>query len=84
MKVYEMQAIILTWKRCPSVRYGGKTYFHVAFCQNNKYTVVWDRQEESWTVTKNDVHITNVSSVAKGKAYAERMAGEIQQPTETK
>lgn len=75
MKVYEMQAVILTWTRCPSVRYGGKPYFHVALCQNNKYTVVWDRCEESWTVTKNDVYLTNVASVAKGKAYAERLAG---------
>ena len=68
------KAVILTWKRCPSVRYSGKPYFHVAFCGSDKYTVVWDRQEEFWTVTKNDAHITNVASVAKGKAYAERMA----------
>lgn len=78
MKAYEMHAIILTWRKCPSVTLGGKTYFHVAFCQNTKYTVVWDKQEESWTLTKNDVYVTNVSSVAKGKAYAERMAGETE------
>lgn len=76
MNPYEMQSTVLTWKQCPSVRYGGKTYFYVAMCINDKYTVVWDRQEESWTVTKNDAHITNVASVAKGKTYAERMADE--------
>jgi hypothetical protein len=75
MKAYEMQATVLSWKRCPSVYEGGKPYFHVAFCQGNKFTVVWDRQEESWIVTKNDVYVTNVASAQKGMRYAERMAG---------
>ena len=74
MKVYEMQATVLIWKQCPSVRYGGKPYFYVAFYKGDKYTVVWDRQEESWTVTKNDRYVTNVASVMKGKAYVERVA----------
>ena len=72
MKVYEMQATVLAWRKCTCVRSGGKMYFFVAFCQQDKYTVVWDRFEESWTVTKNDRYITNVSSPTKGKAYAER------------
>lgn len=75
MKAYEMAAVVLTWKKCPSVCYGGKPYFYVAFCQNVKYTVVWDCYEESWTVTENDIYQTNVLSAAKGKEYAQRMAG---------
>jgi hypothetical protein len=75
MQVYELQSVVLTWRKCPSVMTGGKTFFHVAFCKGDKYTVVWDRYEESWTVTKNDVHVTNVASVAKGKRYVERMIG---------
>ena len=72
MEAYEMHVAILTWKRCPSVYYGGKPYFHVAFVGKDKYTVVWDRQEESWIVTKNDVYVTNVASASKGMKYCER------------
>ena len=72
---YAMQATVLTWKRCPSVYYGGKPYFYVAFAARDKYTVVWDRQEESWIVTRNDMYVTNVASAAKGQQYAERMVG---------
>ncbi len=69
-----MQVNILSWKKCPSVTYGGKPYFHIAFCQGTKWTVVWDRFEESWTVTKNDQYVTNVSSAKKGMDYVERQA----------
>ena len=72
MKVYEMQPVILIW------RMAGSVIFFVAFALGNKYTVVWDRLEESWTVTKNDVYLTNVSSPAKGKAYAERDAATLE------
>lgn len=71
---YEMHSVTLTWRKCSSVTYRGKPYFFVAFHQKDKYTVVWNRLEESWVVTKNDAYLTNVSTPTKGRAYAERMA----------
>lgn len=63
----------VVWKRVPSVTYGGKAYFYVALCQNHKYTVVWNRLEESWVLTQDDKYVTNVSSSNEGIKLAERM-----------
>ena len=38
------------WRKAPSVTYGGKRWFFVAFTQNGKRTVVWDREESKWAV----------------------------------
>jgi hypothetical protein len=47
----------LSWRKCPSVRPGGKTFFYVLFtpCNinpgtRNKWSVVWDRQGLTWII----------------------------------
>ncbi len=42
---------MIKWNKYPTVRPGGKTYFYVAFTEDGKRSVVWDRLQELWAVT---------------------------------
>ncbi len=44
----------MNWNKMPSVRRGGKPYFYVSFDKEQKTTVMWDRQTETWGISKND------------------------------
>lgn len=60
---------MLTWIKCPSVTYGGKTYFFVRFVEKNigkdKYTVCWDRRHgDRWMVTLNDEEVIHYGPTA--------------------
>ena len=44
----------MDWNKCEAVRAWGKPYFYVKFNGNNKTTVMWDRQSETWGISKND------------------------------
>ena len=42
------------WTKCASVRAGGKPYFYVRFNENQKTTVMWDRQSETWSISDKE------------------------------
>lgn len=40
----------LEWKRNPSVTPGGKPYFWTAWGALGRYTALWDRRNQCWSV----------------------------------
>ena len=47
------------WQQCPSVCTSGKDYFYVSFDTQGKLSVVWDRIDNCYTITRNDNVIAN-------------------------
>jgi len=45
------------WQQCPSVTCDGKDYFYVSFDDNGKLAVVWNRIDNRYMITRNDITV---------------------------
>jgi hypothetical protein len=63
-----MLATIRNWKQCASVSAGGKPYFYVSFDDKGKLTVVWNRIDQRWMITRNDTTVAQYFRTTK-QAY---------------
>lgn len=66
---------MISWRKLPSVRAGGKPYFWVGSHKGHTYRVVWDRYKEMWAVvsTSNDSTVAYCATASKGKKLVARL-----------
>lgn len=63
----------MNWRKCPSVRAGGKPYFYVSIKDCIKLaTVVWDRIDLVWLLTDSKERVIKTFKTNKqAMAYAD-------------
>jgi len=59
----------ITWKKCPSVTTGGKSYFYFTFAYNQYWWVVWDRGCQKWQFKNESKTFEAFTNLEKALEY---------------
>jgi hypothetical protein len=73
----------MNWKKCPSVRSGGKPFFYIRkAADGGKLVVAWSRFERSWIYSKNEQHISAHATRQLAQKFADCLNPEPQVASE--